>query len=109
MTKYYIMIKCTNNSTCKNVRFFKILKHCACWFCSNHFKKGDIGQGKRPSLKKKATPLLPTLGEYKNKFTVLLAHGFFFSSFLYHLLTIHPFFCRFRRKSKKLSIPENPP
>ena len=26
--------------------------------CSNHFKEGDISQGKRPSLKKNATPLL---------------------------------------------------
>ena len=77
MTKYYIMIKCTNNSTCKNVRFFKILKHCACWFCSNHFKKGDIGQGKRPSLKKSA---MYWWGEEANALfrTVLLSSIHFF-------------------------------
>jgi len=80
------MKKSTNNSSCKNVIFFKIPKHCA-WLdlsrlgdstiypssctCSNHFKEGDIIQGKKPSLKKNATLLLSTLGEYKNEFTVL--------------------------------------
>ena len=58
---------CTNNYFCKNVSFFKIPKNCA-WLvllrlgdstiypssciCSNHFKGGDVGQGKNPSLKK---------------------------------------------------------
>ena len=30
----------------------------------NHFKEGDISQGKKPSLKKNATPLLSTLGAF---------------------------------------------
>ena len=30
-----------------------------------------ISQGKKPSLKKNATPLLSTLGEYKNELTEL--------------------------------------
>jgi len=41
------------------------------YICSNHFKEGDIREGKKPSLKKNATPLLSTLDEYKNEFTVL--------------------------------------
>ena len=32
--------------------------------CSNHFKEGDISQGKKTSLKKNATPLLSTLGAF---------------------------------------------
>ena len=32
--------------------------------CSNHFKEGDITQGKKPSLKKNVTPLLSTLGAF---------------------------------------------
>jgi len=105
------------------VSFFKIPKHCA-WLdllrledstiypssciCSNHFKEGDISQGKKPSLKKNATALLSTLGESKNLMYCLIynvlifniiqkkksqlkmrAHHFF-SSFAYHLLTTHP-------------------
>jgi len=78
--------KCTNNSSFKNVSFFKIPKNCA-WldllrlgdstiypsscFCSNHFKEGDISLGKKPSLKKNSTPLLSNVGEYRIEFTVL--------------------------------------
>jgi len=66
-------LKSINNSSCKNVSFFKIPKNCA-WLdllrlgdsrvyprsciCSNHFKEGDMSHGKRASLKKNATPLL---------------------------------------------------
>jgi len=69
------------------VSFFKIPKHCA-WLdllrlgdstiypssciCSNHLKEAEIlVKRKKPSLRKNATPLLSTLGEYKNEFTVL--------------------------------------
>ena len=41
------------------------------YICLNHFKEGDISQGKKPSLKKNTTPMLSTLAEYKNEFTVL--------------------------------------
>ena len=41
------------------------------YICLNHFKEGDISQGKKPSLKKNATLLLSTLDAYKNEFTVL--------------------------------------
>ena len=55
-------------------RHFKVgrLHHISLKFIySNHFKEGDISQGEKPSLKKNATPLLSTLGEYKHEFTVL--------------------------------------
>ena len=61
MTKFCIVKKCANNSSCKNVSFFKIPKHCA-WLdlfrlgdstmypssciCSNHLKKEILVRGK---------------------------------------------------------------
>ena len=85
MSKYCIVKKCKNKSSCKNVSFFKIPKNCA-WrdllrlgdsrvyprscICSNHFKEGDITHGKKTILKKNATSLLSTVGANKNEFTV---------------------------------------
>ena len=40
-------------------------------FAQTILKKEILVRGKKTSLKKNATPLLSTLGEYKNEFTVL--------------------------------------
>ena len=84
------MKKCKNNCSCKNVSFFKIPKKCA-WLdllrlgdsrvypssciCSNHFKEGDISQGK--SLMKNVTSLPSTLDTYKIQLQYCLIYNIY--------------------------------
>ena len=63
--------------------------------CSNHFKEGDISQGKRPSLKKNATPLL-----FANKLKT-----YKFENCQIFAVNILEFSLNKERKSKNWSIP----
>ena len=90
MSKHCIVKNCQNNSSWKNVSFFKILKKCAWLYllrlgdsrvypssciCSNHFKEGDISQGK--SLMKNVTSLLSTLDTYKIQLQYCLIYNIY--------------------------------